>query len=64
MIGIICTGIALAMPALELIPFCANAAGIALTAFGLSLIARDGVMALLAILTTVLTLGLIIYNFI
>lgn len=63
-IGIVCTGIALAMPAMELIPFSANAAGIALTAFGLSLIARDGVMALLAILTTVLTVGLIIYNLI
>lgn len=45
-------GIALVMPALELIPFSANLAGIALAAFGISLIARDGLFALISLVLT------------
>jgi hypothetical protein len=45
-------GIALVMPALELIPFSANLAGAALAAFGISLIARDGLFALISLLLT------------
>jgi len=44
--AIICLCISLAMPVMEFIPFSANFAGAALTAFGLSFIARDGLMAL------------------
>ena len=45
---IVCLGIAMTMPVMEVIPFSANAAGGALTAYGLSLIARDGLLALIA----------------
>lgn len=63
MIALVCTVILLTMPAMELIPFSANAAGLALTAFGLSLIARDGLMALVALIISVITFVLVIYNF-
>lgn len=62
-IAIVCILIAAVMPALEFIPFSANAAGIALTAFGLSLIAQDGLMALLAFLFSAGTFGWVIYYF-
>ena len=54
--------ISLAMPVMEVIPFSASGAGAALTAFGLALIARDGLMALLALIFTVTTGGLILYH--
>jgi len=50
--AIICLCISLAMPAMEFIPFSANFAGAALTAFGLSFIARDGLMALFGYIFT------------
>jgi hypothetical protein len=50
------------MPAMELVPFSANGAGAALTAFGLSLIAHDGLLALLAFVFTAMTFGLVLYN--
>jgi len=51
-IAIACLMIALAIPAMEFIPFSANLAGAALTVFGLSLIARDGLLALFAFIFT------------
>jgi hypothetical protein len=50
--------IAVTIPPLELVPFAATIAGAALTAFGLSLIVHDGLIALLALLlyTACLTL--------
>ena len=54
--------ISLAMPVMEVIPFSASGAGAALTAFGLALIARDGLMALLAFVFTGGTCGLILYH--
>ena len=48
-IALLCLGIALIMPSMELVPFSANLAGTARTAFGLALIARDGVLALIAL---------------
>ena len=47
-IAAFCVLIALGMPPMEMIPFSANLAGAALAAFGLALIARDGVLALIA----------------
>lgn len=47
LIALACLLIAAAMPAMEFVPFSANAAGAGLTIFGLALIARDGLMALL-----------------
>jgi hypothetical protein len=49
--------ISLAMPLMEVIPFSASGAGGALTAFGLALIARDGLMPLLALIFTGATGG-------
>ena len=61
-IAIVCIVIAAATPVMEAVPFSANGAGAALTAFALSLIAHDGLLALLAFLFTAGTLGLVIYN--
>ncbi len=52
-VAVVCVAIALAMPAMELVPFSANGAGLALAAFGLALIARDGLLALIAFTVTV-----------
>lgn len=49
----LCVLIALVMPTTEVIPFSATLAGAAISAFGLALIARDGVAALIALLLTV-----------
>lgn len=54
MMAIICMAVAMAMPAMEVVPFSANGAGAALMAFGLAIVARDG---LLAIVATSLTLA-------
>lgn len=62
-IAAICLGIAVLMPVMELIPFSANLAGLALTTFGLSLIARDGLLALIAFTFTASIVGLIVYRF-
>lgn len=56
-IAVICLGIALVMPVMEFIPFSVNLAGVALTSFGLALIARDGLLALIAY---VFTAGIIV----
>jgi len=61
-IAVLCMIIAAAMPAMEVIPFSANIAGAALTAFGLALIARDGLLTLLAALLTLATGGLAVYQ--
>lgn len=61
-IAIACIAIAAAMPVLEFVPFSASGAGAALTAFGLSLIARDGFLALLALMVTAGTFGLVLYH--
>lgn len=47
-IALIALSIAMMMPVLEFVPFSANIAGVALTAYGLSLIAHDGLLALIA----------------
>ncbi|MEX0607473.1 MAG: exopolysaccharide biosynthesis protein [Halofilum sp. (in: g-proteobacteria)] len=61
-IALACIVIAIAMPPMELVPFSANGAGIALTAFGLALIAKDGLLSLLAFITTFGTLGAVVYG--
>jgi hypothetical protein len=52
--------IALATPLMELVPLSANGAGVILTAFGLALIARDGVLAIAGFALTVATTSLIV----
>jgi hypothetical protein len=49
----VCALVAIAMPPLELVPFSATLAGAALAAFGLSLIAHDGVLTIVALAFTV-----------
>lgn len=63
-IAIVCLIIAISMPPMEIVPFTANGAGLALTAFGLALIANDGLIALLALVFTVATLGAVVYGLI
>ncbi|MDR5906145.1 exopolysaccharide biosynthesis protein [Franzmannia qiaohouensis] len=55
-IAICCIGVALMMPPMELVPFSANGAGLALSGFGLALMAKDGLMALLAFAVSIATL--------
>jgi hypothetical protein len=61
-VALTCMTIALAMPPMELIPFSANGAGIALIAFGLALITDDGLAAVLALTITLGTFTLVFYN--
>lgn len=51
-----------AMPFLEVVPFSANLAGAALAAFGLALISRDGLLALLALGLTFTTFAMMVYG--
>lgn len=62
LVAIVCIVIAACMPIMELVPFSAHGAGVALSAFGLSLIARDGLLALLAFLSTAISFGVLIYQ--
>lgn len=48
-IALICLLISISMPLMELLPFSASAAGLVLTLFGLSLVFRDGLLALIAL---------------
>ncbi|MAC35001.1 MAG: exopolysaccharide biosynthesis protein [Haliea sp.] len=60
LIALICLGIALTMPAMELIPFSSSIAGAALCAYGLALVSRDGLLALIAhSLVAMMVLGLV-----
>lgn len=57
-----CLLIALSMPPMEFIPFTANLAGAALTLFGLSIMARDGVLTIIGFVITGLSLGVVLVN--
>lgn len=48
LIALICLIIGATMPVMELIPFSSSVAGAALCAYGLALVARDGLLALVA----------------
>ncbi|MCG7600378.1 exopolysaccharide biosynthesis protein [Halomonas sp. McH1-25] len=61
-VAAVCIVIALSMPPMEVVPFTANGAGLALTLFGLSLMANDGLLALLAFVSTAVTLGFVFYG--
>jgi len=53
--ALICMAVAMAMPAMEVVPFSANGAGAALMAFGLAIVARDGLLAIVATSLTLVT---------
>jgi hypothetical protein len=58
--GVASTVIAAATPLMEVVPMSANVAGLAITAYGLALIASDGLLALLAISSSAGTLYLLV----
>jgi hypothetical protein len=58
--GIACMVVAMATPLMEVVPFSANVAGLAIAAYGLALIAADGVIAILAITFSAGTMWLIV----
>lgn len=59
LLALACLVVALALPLMEVVPLSANGGGLALMAFGLAMIARDGVVAILALLLTGGTLGFV-----
>ncbi|SFU69232.1 exopolysaccharide biosynthesis protein [Halomonas korlensis] len=59
-VALTCLLIAMAMPPMEFVPFTANGAGLALTLFGLALLADDGLMALFAYMLTGGTLAVVV----
>lgn len=61
-IAVICLIISISMPLIDVVPFSGYVAGLALTAFGLSLIAHDGIVALLALIFTAATAVVVILN--
>lgn len=61
-VALTCLLIALAMPPMEVVPFTANGAGLALSLFGPALLANDGLMALLGYTLTGGTLAVVIVN--
>lgn len=58
-IALVCIGIALGMPVMEVIPFSAIVAGVVLVGFGLALIARDGLLSLISFVLAIGTYALI-----
>ncbi len=61
-VAIACILISSATPILEFVPFSANVAGAAITTFALALIAKDGLIAVLALIFSIATLGIIVYK--
>jgi hypothetical protein len=51
------------MPAMEVVPFSANAAGLILALLGLALIAHDGALALAALVITGALIVLLLMTF-
>lgn len=62
LIAIFCILVAIGTPAMEVVPFSATLAGAALSIFGLSLIARDGLLSFIALLLSGSVIGLIVYK--
>ncbi len=61
-IAALCVLIGLCMPLMEMVPFSASAAGLALAAFGLSLVVQDGLLVIFAITWVVATFVLVVVN--
>ncbi|MFW5824352.1 MAG: exopolysaccharide biosynthesis protein [Marinobacter sp.] len=62
LLAVACMAVALALPLMEFVPLSANGGGLALMTFGLAMIARDGLVATLALLLTGSTLGFIVWR--
>lgn len=63
-VALICILVAVQLPLMEVVPFSIHATGVAVTVFGLSLIARDGLLSVIAFAVTAMTFGLLLYNMI
>jgi hypothetical protein len=63
LIAVTCAAIALVMPIMEVVPFSATGAGAALTAFGLAVVARDGLVAILGFAATLANASAVVYRF-
>ncbi len=62
LIAVVCLLLSLAMPPMEFVPFSVNIAGVALTLFGLAVMARDGLLAIIAFLISGTTMvGIFLY---
>jgi hypothetical protein len=60
-IGFMCGASALALPPMEFMPFMAGGGGAALTAYGLALIAHDGLLALFAFAITATAIAVVAF---
>lgn len=58
--AIICMAVAMAMPLMEVVPFSANGGGFALMVFGIAMVARDGLLALVGIVISGVTVWAVI----
>lgn len=61
-IAVVCVLVGVTMPMMELVPFSVHGAGVAMTAFGLALIARDGLVGLIAFVVTAIVYALAVYH--
>lgn len=61
-LALLCQLLAISLPLLEVLPFAASSAGVALTCIGLAMIAHDGVLALIAYAVVLGASGLITYH--
>ena len=61
-VAAVCVVIGLCMPFMELVPFSASAAGLALLALGLALVVHDGLLVLLALALFAATFALVVVN--
>ena len=61
-IALICIVISLALPMMEVVPFSASVAGLALAAFGLSMVVNDGLLVILAVTLVSATFALVVVN--
>jgi len=58
-VGVACIRIAMTTPILEFVPFSVNLAGASIAAFAVALLAKDGLLASLAIGLSLATLGIV-----
>lgn len=58
-IALVCFVIAIAMPLMEVVPFSVTVAGAVIAIFGLAMVAKDGLLALLAFVLASLVLGVV-----
>lgn len=61
-IALICVFISIGLPMMEIVPFSASVAGLALAAFGLALVMNDGVLVILAVTLVCATFGVAVVN--